>query len=247
MPVPPEMTRAEAMTRAPSSSDTSMDLDTAKKLLSGWRVVYIEAAESRRRWQLGFGEALFYGSVFAVLGTIRNHDHLRNLGIGAAVGSSLLGSHYQASAQLTAFRKAIKRLNCLEETVMQITPEDEIQFSELTPQQKQTLVDLPVRLVNRVEKVRTELGDTLNGIQLSTPSKEEIASMFQKWLVAKQSAVAAPVTSKEAAFGKVPGALVDPVIEQARLRALQIRRDRFVAALDRANPEIDVCMAGADS
>lgn len=232
MPIPPEYSNQTIVTeKATALSDTSVDLDTAKKLLNGWHNVYTDAAQARRKWQLGFGETMFYGSVFAVLGAITNHDRLRNLGIAAAGGSSLASGHYQAGTQATAFRKAIKKLACMEEATMQITPADENQFSgAITADQRQVLVGLPVRIVSRIRKVRTELGDTLNGIELSTPSKDDIADAFQKWLTAKKK-----TTDAQAARFSDPDA-------DAAQRALLLRKDRFAAALDKVEAEIDICM-----
>lgn len=227
-PIAPELSRAEVLARANPDTNTSVDLDTAKNLLSGWHNVYLEAAQSRRNWQLGFGEVLFYGSVFAVLGAITNHDHLRNLGIAAAGGSSLGSGHYQAAAQLTAFRKAIRRIACMEDAMMQITASDENQFAaELNQKQRTTLYELPAKVVNRIRKVRTELGDTLNGIELATPSKDDIANAFKSWLAAKEGS-----GTQQVAASRDPNAT-----------ARMLRKARFTAALDKVDAEIDICMS----
>lgn len=225
-PVPPELSREEVIAKATASSDTAVDLETAKKILNGWHNVYLEAAQSRRNWQLGFSEVLFYGSLFAVLGAIINHDHARNLGIAAAGGSSLASGHYQANVQAAAFRKAVRRLACLEEATMQITPRDEARYaSSLAPALRATLYELPAKMVNRIRKVRTELGDTLNGIELATPSRDDIANAFKSLLDARQKAATVQVAGG-----------VDA-----------LRKARFEAALEKVEAEFQICMSDGGS
>lgn len=183
-PIPPNKTIAEAQKEATIPIDTSLTIDDAKRLVNGWSNIYEDAALGRRRWQLGFSEVLFYGSILAVAGSATHHDRVRNVGIGLAGSSSLLAGHYKIDEQLAAFRKAIGRLTCMEEATLQVTQVD-IETFEIQEIKTQTAAaELPATLFRNVNRVRRELGDTLNALNLTTPSRADIADAYKKYLAA---------------------------------------------------------------
>lgn len=181
-PLPPNYTTVDAQKAASIPSDTSIDIDGAKKLINGWLNIYEDAALGRRRWQLGFSEVLFYGSILAVGGSATHHDRLRNVGIGLAGSSSLLNGHYKIDEQLAAFRKAIGRLACMEEATVQIVQQDVALFEISDAKMHKATVDLPVTLFQYVNRVRRELGNALNSIVLAALTQKEIYDAYQKYL-----------------------------------------------------------------
>lgn len=242
LPIPPNPKDEDVIKKStiPVDGNTAVDLLKAKQLLSGWKHEYEEANLGRREWQVGLDEVLFYGSILTVLGAsaaTRGARHLRNLGIVGAGGAGLMQGHYQLGAQQTAFRKAITKLSCMETALIQITPANQRAFPDIAASLKAILANLPATILSNIDAVRTELGNTLNAITLSTPTKDEIASSFEKWKNAKEKAPNTPTSAgeKSAAGGFL--ALSSPSVPE--LNAL---KQSYEQALNKVTAEFEVCL-----
>ncbi|HLO65316.1 MAG TPA: hypothetical protein VK165_20325 [Azonexus sp.] len=237
--------------------DSTVTLSVAKKVVTGWLKVYEDAMDDRRYWELGFSEGFFYGSVFAVLGQVKHWVGLRNTGAATAAGSLLLQDHYKLAQQRAAFNQAIGRLSCMRDALLEISPVDENAFT-LAKDRRLTLALLPAKVVRTVDTVRRDLKASLDTMTLTTPTRDDIASSFKNYLVAKDKPVplgeaavsAAEKDLHEEIFAATIEADKDKSSDMSKpnshkaltVKELESRKLAFIKAIDTVDANFDLCM-----
>ena len=198
-PVVPEKTQAELIQRGKEKGLSSIDLADARDLVAGLRSVLADAANSRQKTAIVLNELVFYGTLIAVGGTIRDSIAARNTGGGIAALASIFSGHYQVGVQQTAMRAAIDKLDCVRDAIAPISPGVrqlfKSDFSDTgAPSIAGKFDAIPGQTLRAVNAIEDKLQVALAGISLSTPTRDELAAVFDKFTAAKKNAEAVAKT-----------------------------------------------------
>lgn len=221
-PTMPQQSREELIALGRAEGTSAIDLADARDLVAGLRSVLADAAQSRHKTAIVLNEIVFYGTLIAVGGTVADSIAARNTGGGLAALGSVFSSHYQVSVQQTAMRAAVDKLDCVRDAIAPISPGVRQLFaSDFSdtgdPSATPPIPDIrgkfdavPGVTLRAVRAIEDKLRVALAGIALSTPTKDELATVFGKFIDAKKlaedsatpQAPGAAMTSLQLAVGK---------------------------------------------
>lgn len=190
-PVRPWHDDAELIAQGDAKHFSAMDLEQSLKLVDGLNKVLLKSSNDRRTAELFLSETLFYGSVVAAVGVLKDSRAARNTGGGVAALSSLLGAHYQLSDQRVAFGNALKRAVCLADT---IAPIDEATRAKFSPdfdgdgELASAFDQIGPETRSTVEAIGSALDASLLAISLPTPNKDQLSQTLGALSEAKENA-----------------------------------------------------------
>lgn len=232
------------------------------QLITGWRMALQKAASDRQSAVVATNEILFYGTLLAFAGTaggFSNAHRVRNIGAGAAAGSSLFTSHYQPSVQLAAFHKAADRLECAERAIAPMTiARPEILFAPAELAAFSDKLDrVPEQTRAFISKQRSELQASLQSIKLEPLTKEQWESLIKRSTDAEGAAAAsaAPFLNSPESVANVKQRIFDSSkIDSDRKAALDkelgsspaelaYQKAQYRAALDKFATALEFCLA----
>jgi hypothetical protein len=193
-PVLPYKSRAELINKGEAEDVVVLDIDTARDMVVGLRLVLSDASYERQKAALIGGETLFYGTLVAAVGVAVDEIGVRNVGGGVAALSTILTNHYRLTDQQVAFHKAALRAQCVEDAIAPISPTVRILLparitkdvggDDITGQYD----DVPGITLDAVNKIQGDLEVALAGITLPVASKDDLNKIFDGWFNAKQDA-----------------------------------------------------------
>lgn len=201
--------RANALAAGADISLSNVEtVETAKQLLSGWQSQLEDAATTRQKTELVASEILYYGTLLMVGGstamaatTSADPLHIRNIGAGLGLGSTLFSSHYKINEQRTVFERASTRLNCVLDAAADINKKNHDLFiasaiaAPPLEDGKPFLTaydDIPRQIVYFIERQTVpDLQAALRSITLGAASREELLATIQAWNKARTEAAQA--------------------------------------------------------
>lgn len=239
------------------------DIDSVKSIAFEWQKEMGEATRDRRKQEILVADIVFYGTILLTGGQAwlaksagsTTALHVRNVGLGTAVGAGLFGNHYTPKGQRLAFSKAEERMACLNRALNPVPSAEQwsafqIQqdaFKDLTDKAMEKSVDLaglyvevPKQALEYIETyVLPNLKAELAEVSLATPSREEIISAAQKYKEQKEagaSAVASaanatPQTSKPASDSN---ALITESEEDRKARQAREKKEKQLTLMRQA-------------
>lgn len=262
-PVEPDYKESELITKGAGAGLPRLTPVTAAQLISGWRATMESAAASRHTANLVASEILFYGTLLAFAGAGGNFAHanrVRNVGAGAAAGSSLFTSHYQQEAQRIAFRKAADRLICAERAISpmgMVEPEVLLSADELSAGSiREQLSQVPRQTRDFIDKQRSELQAALQAVTLQPLTKEQWDGLLKRDTTAGtegaknvEAMKKAPTKRTVAELKSMTSAKGTGIAAAAGADAagadaeLSLVKDQYIRALGKYPTELEFCIA----
>ena len=203
-PVVPKYDRKELI--AQGQLPAAHTVEDVRKLSGKWHELMYEAGRDRDVQRVVQNEILFYGTLMLTGGALMFAKEgkaiwqsLRNIGGATAIGSDLIGGHYQPGDQSMAFRKAETQMACLIDALQPI-PGETVYQTLFTADEKDKVnrkletdkfpdpdIDNLYAAVPRLtlhfieHQVIPTLRADLQAITLGTPSREELMSRLDQF------------------------------------------------------------------
>lgn len=167
---------------------------------------YHKRAAERRKMEWDSSGMATYGGLGAVLGGIANKTGLINTGAGIAGIGLATGSRYNFSQQSLVYFNALKKLSCIEAKVSSVpsTVLDDAKLSDDVDAANIAKGGMK-QLIDAVDNVRIEAINGMLGISPTTPTRDELLTMFNAYKPgvntanAPQLGVSADMTRQRAA------------------------------------------------